>query len=49
MIYLTRPPYATWHGKGAIIHHFNIFIDGTEDREYYGINQQIEAQIMGLA
>jgi hypothetical protein len=47
MIYLTRPPYCTWNKEGTI-QHFNLHIDKNEV-EYFGICQQIEAQIMGLA
>jgi hypothetical protein len=46
MIYLTRPPYSTWT-RGGTIQHFRITLY-REDTEYYGICQQVEAQIMGL-
>lgn len=47
-ITLTTPPYITLKvAHNICIHHFNIEID-QYDGEYYGICQQIEAQILCL-
>ncbi len=48
MIELSHPPYTTCDSNG-MTHHYNIFIPMVEDTEYFGICQQIDAQIMGWA
>lgn len=45
MIELVHPPYATFHRLGTY-HHFNLFIPNGET-EYFGICQQVDAQILG--